>query len=414
MKFILVSIGSRGDVEPFIALGELLAAKGHEVHIQIPEQFSKLIEDPKISFHSLGPEMIDLLNSPIGQKVMGGKGALWQKPRAVYRLGKINQRISKKMAKLQMELLNQIQPDRVLYSAKSSYPMLWSVDHPGKAIFITPIPFIQRTKTSAQLLFKKDYGKIINLLTYDLAAWGLKVHLKRTAKALGIKFDPNGLKKALYENASVYTISPQLYESPSDWPPQRKVLGYQERNKTTNWTAPKKLSEFIDKHSKILFVTFGSMTNPDPESKTKAILSVLKKLKIPAIINTSEGGLMRPETYDEEQFYFINQVPYDWLLPNMYAVMHHGGAGTTHLTIKYGCVSLIMPHIVDQFVWNQIIHQRGLGPLGIKVSKITASTLEPLIADAWQNSSYKHKAVEAGKTMRAEHYEEEIISMLTN
>lgn len=77
MKFVLAAIGSWSDVEPFIAIGELLTAQGHEVHIQLPEQFQQLIEDPKMSFHSLDPEMLELLYSPLGQQVMGGKGALW-------------------------------------------------------------------------------------------------------------------------------------------------------------------------------------------------------------------------------------------------------------------------------------------------------------------------------------------------
>lgn len=414
MKFVLVSIGSRGDVEPFIALADLLIARGHEVHIQLPEQFEKLVENKLVHFHSLGPELMDLLNSSLGRVVMGGKGALWQKPRAVYQLGKINQKISIDMAQLQKELIHQVKPDRVLYSSKSTYAMIWSVDHPGQAIYVSPIPYIQRTKTSAQLLFKKNYGAFINKLTYDLAEWGLNLHLMKTAKKLGItNIQKKDLKKALYENAVVYTISPQLFKSPYDWPPQRKVLGYQERDKTLNWKAPEALVRFLEKHQKILFITFGSMTNPAPEEKTQTILDVLKKLRIPAIINTSEGGLIQPKNYDESNIYFISQVPYDWLLPKIYAVMHHGGAGTTHLSIKYRCASLIMPHIVDQFVWNRIIARKGLGPLGIKVSKITEDRLSPLVQDLWNNQRYKQEAVRIGDLMRAENYEDQIIKMIT-
>lgn len=414
MKFVLVAIGSRGDVEPFIAIGELLTAQGNEVHIQLPEQFRQLIEDPKMNFHSLGPEMLELLYSPLGKQVMGGKGALWQKPRAVYQLGKINQKISKKMAKRQLELIHKVHPDKVLYSAKASYPMLWSIDHPGQALFITPIPYIQRTETSTHLLFKKDYGKFINKLSYDLAEWGLNVHLKRIAKALGVSFDLKRLKLALYENAVLYTISPQLFEAPYDWPEQRKVVGYQERNKVLHWQPPEELISFLNQHPKVLFVTFGSMTNPDPYGKTQLILKVLSQLRIPAIVNTSEGGLIKPKEFDQKQFYFINQIPYDWIFPKMYAVMHHGGAGTTHLSIKYGCVSLIIPHIVDQFLWNRIIHKKGLGPLGVKVSKLKEAKLRSLITDAWQNQSYKQKAEEVGAEMSNEHYENEILSILTN
>ena len=65
----------------------------------------------------------------------------------------------------------------------------------------------------------------------------------------------------------------------------------------------------------------------------------------------------------------------------MYATIHHGGSGTTHMALKYGCASMIIPHIIDQFTWNKIIHEKGLGPLGMKVSKLTTAKLEPKLLE---------------------------------
>ncbi len=103
------------------------------------------------------------------------------------------------------------------------------------------------------------------------------------------------------------------------------------------------------KHSKVLLVTFGSMINDSPELKTNIILSILEEYGLPAIINTAGGGLVKPETYNPELFFFNKLNPYGWVLLKVYCVIHHGGSGTTHIILKYSKPSLIIPHIIDQY-----------------------------------------------------------------
>ena len=100
-------------------------------------------------------------------------------------------------------------------------------------------------------------------------------------------------------------------------------------------------------------------------------------IKPPAIINTADGGLIKPDKFNSELIYFVSQIPYNWIFPKMYAVIHHGGAGTTHLAIKYGCAAMIIPHIVDQFVWDKMISDLGVGPKGIKINRINSKKPRP-------------------------------------
>ena len=86
----------------------------------------------------------------------------------------------------------------------------------------------------------------------------------------------------------------------------------------------------------------------------------------------------------------------------MYAVIHHGGSGTTHLGIKYGCASMIIPHIIDQFVWNRIIADSGAGPKGITIGKITTTNLETLILELYHNKEYKERATKLAAQMQKE------------
>jgi len=96
----------------------------------------------------------------------------------------------------------------------------------------------------------------------------------------------------------------------------------------------------------------------------------------------------------------------------MYAVIQHGGAGTTHLALKYGCASMIIPHFMDQFVWDKITFDMGLGPRGIKISRITNKNLEPKVLELLNNKSFKEKSVEIGNQMKKEDFNDEVIKTI--
>jgi len=96
----------------------------------------------------------------------------------------------------------------------------------------------------------------------------------------------------------------------------------------------------------------------------------------------------------------------------VYAVIHHGGSGTTHMALKYGCATMIIPHIIDQFIWNKIICQKGFGPQGIKISEITMVNLEPKVLELVSNSSFKQKAEKVAKQMENEDFREELYNSI--
>ena len=222
------------------------------------------------------------------------------------------------------------------------------------------------------------------------------------------KITLNQLKKIIQNRKFIYTISPGLFPRPSYWKNNVKILGHQELKRKTDWIPEKKLTEFIAKHEKILFITFGSMVNPEPELKTKIIIGILEQNKIPAIINTADGGLIKPDKFNSELIYFVSQIPYDWIFPKMYAVIHHGGSGTTHLAIKYGCATMIIPHLFDQFIWDKIISDLGVGPKGIKINMINNNNLELKILELLNNRNFKEKSEEIGIQMRKEDFKDEL------
>ena len=412
-------------MEPFLAIGELLQKHGHEVVCCFPEQFRDTVLEMGFEFRPTTAEFLELIEGATGKSLMGGHGSFFQRTRGYIKLARDGMRVQKEIQTEQFQVLIDEKPDRIVYHPKSIIPVLWEMANPGKSVMVSPIPCMIHPVDHLSVMSingNKDYGKTINRLTYrlvnNLRAF-MSYRMTRKYHAAFINGEQGSLKKIsigaikkcnLETQKSFYTVSPALFPQPKYWAKHVKVMGYHERTKTRNWKAPSELEDFLERHEKIVLITFGSMSNKKPEEKTRAIINVLKKHKVPAIINTSWGGLTKPSGEDlPDHIYFVSNIPYDWLFPKMYAVVHHGGSGTTHTTMKYGCASLIIPHIVDQFFWNKVLANLGAGPLGFPIKKLREELLEPKLLDLLNNEGYKTKAKQIAGQMAKEDFETKLV-----
>ena len=415
MKIIVFSIGTRGDMEPFLALGNLLSNQGHDVICAFPEQFRPLAEKSHLKFASLGSKFLEMLDSEEGKIAMGGSNSGFRKLLAYVRLSRNQTEIQKELILKQRDRIEHENPDRILHNGKAIYPVIWGIQNHKKPILVSPVPYIHYVKDHAHIAFNCNLGPVINKLTYAITNFGLIKTVMISLKWLKITNDlsQKQVQNALLTGKAIYTISPSLFTRPPYWDAPIKVLGYQENLSNTNWQPPLELEMFLKKNKKVLFVTFGSMTNPNPEKHTQSIIEIAERNSIPTLINMAAGGLVKPEHYNKDLLYFTSDIPYNWIFPKVYGVIHHGGSGTTHMALKYGCATLIIPHIIDQFVWNKIVEKLGAGPLGIKISKLTTEKIEPRVISLFNNPSFKEKAKNISQKMVLENFTEELLETIT-
>ena len=427
MKVLLSSIGTRGDMEPFLAVGQMLMARGHEVVCTMPEQFGPLVEETGLRFRSLGPEFMDMLDSDDGRKAMGGGGeSILGKFLPMLRLARRGPIVNRKMIERQRVIFEEEKPERVVCNGKSTYPFIWEIEgrhldiQRPKPTVLLPIPYMHYVKGHAHLVFNRNLGSFLNILTFRLTNFGLVKSVMISIKSLHLKnkIKRSEVKESILNGDSIYTISPTLFPRPNYWPENLQVLGHYERSIQSEWSPTKALEDFLSTSEKIVFITFGSMTNPAPEAITKLLMDVCVKKGIKAIFNIAAGGLVEPKKYDRSQFHFIDRVPYAWIFPKIYAVVHHGGSGTTHTALKYGCASMIIPHIIDQFAWNDIVARQGVGPKGPSMGKIqnnlksSSTLLKKLLSDLVANPSYKDNALKIGRTITHENFEDLLIERI--
>jgi len=410
MKVILFSIGTRGDIEPFLAIAQLLKEKNCDVICVFSEQYREIVERMGLSFKGFSKDILDLMNGNEMKMIFGNQGSILKRIRILIKMARVSLKLSKDSVTLQHRIQTEEKPDRILYHPKCNYSAVWGVGNLGKTILVNP------TLDPLSDL-RGDYGKFLNKITRwfvnTMKAVMLKLVSKRFKKDFsGTKITVSSIKRTMLEKEKTfYTISPSLFPKPANWPLNTSIVGYHERDTAVDWQPDEKLLLFIRKHEKIIFITFGSMSNPNPKEKTRSIVEVLKRNNIPAIINASWGGLEKTDELPDNIF-FTGDLPYSWIFPKIYAVIHHGGSGTTHTALKYACPSLIIPHVLDQFFWDKTIAKLQLGPKGISIRKFNEKEFEPKVLDLYYNKDYKKNASMISRKMQSESDKNKLYEMI--
>ena len=405
MRAILFSIGTRGDVEPFLAVAEILQAKDWEVICVFPEQFRDTVEGLGYPFHGFNKEFLELLEGTEAKKLMGGRGSVLQRIAYLFKMSRKSIKISGEMIRLQHRLQEELKPDRIIYHPKCLTALLYGMAHPGKTMMLSPVPCIAHPVRHINILGRSI--PFFNVLLANVSNTAKAIMIKKYSKDFrrdypSVKYSLSSIRKTMLEKETTfYAISKALFPKPDYWPGCAKVIGYHERDKTVDWQPDKALTDFLDKHEKVVFITFGSMTNTNPVKKTRIILDVLEKHQIPAIINTSWGGLEKPDKA-AAHIHFVANIPYDWIFERVYAVVHHGGSGSTHTSLKYGCPCLLVPHIIDQFMWRIIVKEKYLGPEGLPIKKLRHENFEERLLDLMNNNTYLKNAQKVSEQMRIE------------
>jgi UDP:flavonoid glycosyltransferase YjiC (YdhE family) len=402
MRILLISLGTQGDIEPFLSQAALLEAEGHEIHCLFPEQFRTLVIELGYGFSGFDARFLELLSSDFGKAFLGGEGSFLEKGRNFFRLLKASFNLQGNLLNQQKEVILQVNPNRIFFHPKAVYCLLAAFNDPKRFIQLSPVPCILHAHQNFPHLglskfkpFNTKWNlwsyKLISSLKY-LVIWKyLKPHrfdfskTSITKKSLA-EFERNGM-------TTWYQISPTLFPKPAYWPKNALVTGYLARNQKQTYVPDSKLESWLKKNPKAILLTFGSMVNHHPEQISEVILKTLEKHQVPTIVNLSWGGLVKTKT-SSDLFFFIEKIPYDWILPQLYGIIHHGGSGTTHSAARAGAVQLLVPHIMDQYFWNRLVGNLNLGPLGIPISKLKPKSFEKVVLEFWTNQEFKTKAAE--------------------
>jgi UDP:flavonoid glycosyltransferase YjiC (YdhE family) len=195
-------------------------------------------------------------------------------------------------------------------------------------------------------------------------------------------------------------FSPSVVQKPPDWGDHVEITGYWFLDRQPGWQPPADLADFLAAGAPPVYIGFGSMSTRKPQETTELVLGALSRDRQRGLLLTGWGGLSEIELPD--YVFKIESAPHDWLFPQMAAVVHHGGAGTTAAGLQAGIPTIIVPHFIDQPFWGQRVADLGAGPQPIPRRQLTAERLADAITMAVTDEKMRRRATELGEIIRAE------------
>lgn len=382
MKVAILTLGTRGDVQPYIALGQKLILENHEVCICTGKSFEELIKSYGISFHKSSADLMAILETPEGKAMFEGK---FSNPMKLMKYAK--EVITPAYRKTMDDFLEAAEgTDLIIYHPKALGACDIAEFYDIPAISMPPVPITLPITEFPNLALSptKNFGSLINKWSYQLNQLAESSYIKQINDFRQSRLNMKPRKAGAYKDQvgqyplrTVYPISPSLFEEVSSWKGRVLVSGFCFVSESGRQLDPV-IQTFIDQGEPPLLITFSSMPLPNPERFLIDLSEALKATKMRAILLTGSSGI---EVSGSERLLAIKAASHRLLMPLCSGIIHHGGAGTTAEALLSGTPQAIMPFNVDQPFWAERLYRLGLSLKPIKVKDLEKETFVKLIEE---------------------------------
>lgn len=407
MRITIPITGSRGDVQPFVALGMGLMASGYQVRLATHADFSDLIRSKGLEFFPIEDGARALHDTQTGYRM--------------FHAGANPLRFVREYARLREPLMQSLvhacwqacrDADVLLIPTTALLLGLSAAEKLGLPVVLAALQPTIPTRHLANCLLPRSpawlpMGGLYNLVSHFLIAecfWQMQRETLNRARQEVLGLPPLpwwGPSPQLFrQTPSLHGYSPTVIPKPPDWSEQHRVTGFWFLETGKEWQPPPDLVRFLEAGPPPVCVGFGSMPNPDLREITALVVQALAQAGQRGILLTGWGGL--GEVGGSDDVFVIESVPHDWLFPYTAAVVHHGGAGTTAAALRAGVPSVVVPFMADQPFWGRRVFELGAGPKPIPRRRLGVKHLAEAIRMAALDQAVRAQAAALGRRIQAE------------
>ncbi len=417
MKIGLQSWGSEGDIRPFIALGHGLARRGHDVEFVYTDfedrQFDALARTLGFRARSVSTPVVDSDElTRIGERMMKARDPLSQGQIIVKHLF---DPVSAAMHEAATELCRRcdlIVGHFFLYQMQAAAAL---AGRPHATVMFSHNLVPSRSMTPTGL---PHLGQWANRLEWTLACFALNramlgdINRFRSRQALPAWRDVM-TQAWVSQRLNLIAVSPTICQPAPDWPPHHRVSGFLAMTANVQEAIPAEVHRFLSDGPPPVFMGFGSLM-PRDRGKLDETISTLRdaalRARARAIIHVPPGSHV--PTGRDGDVLTIGRVSHAVLFPQCAAVVHHGGAGTTHTALNAGVPSIIVPHVADQFFWADELRRIGVAPRSAPRRTLTAARLADRIRTATADTRMRDRARELAPRFAAENGVERAVDLI--
>jgi UDP:flavonoid glycosyltransferase YjiC (YdhE family) len=401
MHFVLVTIGTRGDAQPFVAVGVRLKERGHHVTVATHEDHRSLVEGAGLTLRPICGNIRELLETPAGRRWFESGDNIFEYGRAFRALF---EPLAESWSHAAIDategadaVVGHLMATGAWYGAeKRGVPYLLLCPYPS-----LPSGRIAMAPPGEWPLV----GPMINRLgwrIFEKVCWAaLDGAAKRVRADLGLPPSPS--KNAWVDLRArktpyLHCYSDLVLPKPPDWPDYAEVTGWCSLEAPANFSPSPALTRFLE-GGDALYVGFGSMTGMDQEVLARITVGALRKAKRRAVICSGWGTL--GDVVSGDDILCVDDAPHDWLFARVAQVVHHGGAGTFAAGLRAGKPTLVVPFFGDQPMWGRFAARMGVGPAPLPKKKLSEERLAAAIT-ALADPKYAARATEWREKFAAE------------
>jgi sterol 3beta-glucosyltransferase len=413
MRVTCLTIGSRGDVQPYIALCKGLMAEGHKVKIATHAEFKDWIEGHGIEFGLVGGDPGELMRLCIENGTF-----TWSF------LKEANSKFRGWLDELLASCWTACKDSDLLIESPSAMAGIHIAEALGIPYFRAfTMPWTRtRAYPHAFITPGNKMGGAYNYVSYvmfDNVFWKATAHQVNRWRNNVLKLPNTNLEKLQPNKVPfLYNFSPYVVPPPLDYSDWIRVTGYwflDEGKK--QYQPPKELTDFIDKAradgKKLVYVGFGSIIVPDPAKMTQEVIDAVLRADVRCVLSKGWSDRLepgssagsdkesnkesKPEPVLPPEILQIKSAPHDWLFSQMDAAAHHGGSGTTGASLRAGIPTIIRPFFGDQFFFGMRVEDLGVG---ICLKKWGANSFARALWEATHSERMVVKARVLGEQIR--------------
>jgi UDP:flavonoid glycosyltransferase YjiC (YdhE family) len=400
----LITAGSRGDVQPYIALGLGLRAVGHDVRLATHAIFGDWVADYGLKFSPVEGDPLAMARGQSGRDWMetGRRGFGLLRGFREF-MGPILDQATKDL------MTACANADLILFAGPTffaAYNVAEKLDLPFVQAYLQPV---NPTREFPSLVYPTRFrgGPLFNYATH--AVGGQLFYQMMRPLVNDVRREMLGLRPLSIIGPFLSMVrrrlpvilgySPTVLPKPKDWSAAEFVTGFWFMAEA-DYTPPDELARFLAVDPPPVYVGFGSMTGNDPERLTSIALEALARSGQRGVLLSGWAGLAEGDLPDA--ILRLDAAPHDWLFPRMAAVVHHGGVGTTHTGLRAGVPNVVVPFFGDQPFWGDRVHKLGAGPQPILQADLTAENLAEAIRAATSDGAMRARAADVGRRIQAE------------
>jgi UDP:flavonoid glycosyltransferase YjiC (YdhE family) len=404
MRLTLLTIGSRGDVQPMVALGQGLHRAGHEVRVATFGSFRRLVEDAGLALAPLAGTGQDLTDSEEGRAMLESGENIVKHIRAI-------RAISRKLVQTEgyWESLHDAchQADAIVYhyTAPQGFHLAENLGIPS--IMTAIAPSVVPTSAFPHPFWPGEpkLGSSFNRATHWVCEQFMWQPFRTMVNQwrqehLGLPPVPlRGPYPQIRRSLVIYAFSPSLVPRAPDWGERVQVTGFWFMELPA-WQPDRRLMDFLSAGSPPVYIGFGSVGSLDEEAALRIVREALRLSGQRGVVNVRSENLRAQASASD--FLPVGDVPHEWLFPRMAAVVHHGGSGSTGAGLRAGVPNIVVPFFSDQPFWGRRVAAVGAGPAPIPRKELTPERLAAAITKAVSDPSIRHNAAAIGEKIRAE------------